>query len=273
MKKFWSNFLDVVVIIFVNIAVIVMGIWLSVIPIAKNKNYYVKRFSQNEVAINIIEERFPGADVDEVIDKVASINIDYFFGDATEYQVEINGVKLFNEYEVRHMEDVMDLFVVGQSLAVIILMLLIASIFYLGIRFKNIRYKLVITTIGFYIGVLLLILLFILWSYNTYQNDEFKDYNNFFIYAFINFHKIIFFYDYDKYLLATSQGPYNGVLWTMTRFLNSEFFMGVGITIAIAILISIILWISVIVVIYKLHPKIVKKLEENDERNKEFTIS
>ena len=97
--NFWTRVLDCTVIVLINISVIVMGIWLSIIPIAKNKNYYVNRYEENEVAIKIIERTYPGVDKDFAIDKIAQVNIDYFFGNLEEYQVEINGIKLFNEYE------------------------------------------------------------------------------------------------------------------------------------------------------------------------------
>ena len=103
------------------------------------------------------------------------------------------------------------------------------------------------------------------------MTDEYKEYNTFFTYAFINFHKIIFFYDHDKYLLATSQGEYEGVLWTMTRFMNSEFFMEIGITIAIVVVLFILLWIGIIITYYCLYPKICKKVDEVHERAKEFS--
>ena len=269
--NFWTRVLDCTVIVLINISVIVMGIWLSIIPIAKNKNYYVNRYEENEVAIRIIERTYPGVDIDDAIDKIAQVNIDYFFGNLEEYQVEINGIKLFNEYEVRHMKDVKDLFVVGQTLAVIFLMILIACFFYVCRYFRRLRKVVVNTTLCFYGAIIILLILFVIWSYNTYMTDEYKEYNTFFTYAFINFHKIIFFYDHDKYLLATSQGEYEGVLWTMTRFMNSEFFMEIGITIAIVVVLFILLWIGIIITYYCLYPKICKKVDEVHERAKEFS--
>ena len=269
----WTKILDVIVVVLMNISVIVMGLWLSIIPIAKDKNYYINRYKENETAIKIIKNTYPIVDVDEAIDIIAEVNVDYFFGNKEEYQVEINGIKLFNENEVRHMKDVKDLFIVGQILCILFLIILIGCAFYLCRYFRRIRKTLIIGTMGFYVGVLLLVLLFVIWSYNTYMNDPAKDYNSFFVFAFINFHKIIFFYDYDKFLLATSQGPYYGALWTMTRFMNSEFFFEIGIRIAVTVGIFILIWVGIIIAYSLLYNKICKKVDEVHERAKEFSIS
>lgn len=268
--SFWTRVVDCLVIVLINICVIVMGIWLSAIPIAKSKTYYIDRYKENPVAIKIINQKFPGVDVDEAIDKIAGVNIDYFFGNLEEYQVEINGVKLFNEYEVRHMKDVKDLFIVGQILACIFLFILIACVFYACRYFRRLRKVVVNTTLCFYGVVIILLGLFVLWGYNTYMTDEYKEYNTLFTYLFINFHKIIFFYDYDKFLLATSQEQYSGVLWTMTRFMNSDFFMEIGIRIAITVGVFVLLWVGIIITYYIMYPKICRKIDEIHERAKEF---
>ena len=269
----WTKVLDVVVVVLMNISIIVMGLWLSIIPIAKDKDYYVERYKENLTAKHIIETTYPGVDVDEAIDIIAEVNVDYFFGNKEEYQVEINGIKLFNEHEVRHMKDVKDLFIVGQILCVFFLMILIACAFYLCRYFRRLKKTVIFGTVGFYVGILVLLIIFIIWSNHTYMNDEYKEYNTFFTYAFINFHKIIFFYDYDKYLLATSQGPYEGALWTMTRFMNSDFFMEIGIRIAVTVGIFILIWIGIIITYSALYKKICKKVDEVHEQAKEFSIT
>ena len=83
----WTKVLDVVVVVLMNISIIVMGLWLSIIPIAKDKDYYVERYKENLTAKHIIETTYPGVDVDEAIDIIAEVNVEYFFGNKEEYKV------------------------------------------------------------------------------------------------------------------------------------------------------------------------------------------
>lgn len=254
--------LDILVITITNICIIVFGIWISAIPVTKSKSFYLNQFEKNTYAEKRIERWYPGVDGKEVMDNVADITIEYYFGNAEEYQLIVDGEEFFNEYEVRHMKDVKDLYVGGQIIAVICFMGLIACFFYLAKHFRRIKRRIVFTTLGFYSVVIILIGLFVLYSYLQYDKGMFS---SFFQSLFINFHHIIFPNE-DKFLLATSQGPYEGVLYTLTSILNLDFFMNAGIIIGVVTGIVILIWFIIIFIFTKLHNRIAKKVDIMHER-------
>lgn len=260
-----NKILDALVIIFTNLFIIIFGIWISAIPITKSKSFYMSHFEENIRAKNFVMDNY-NANPDKVMEDVADITIDYYFGNAKEYQVIVDGENLFNEYEVRHMKDVLDLYVLGQIIAVISFFLLIACIFYLGRHFRRIKNKILIYT-GIFYGILIILIgLFMIWSYNTMNYYVALGYtDDYFTYLFINFHHLIF-PNNDKFLLATSQGPYTGALNTLTTFLDSNLFMDAGIIIGIVTVLVVLLWFIIIIAFSKLHGKIVQKVDEIHER-------
>lgn len=256
---------DAIVIFFTNLFIIIFGIWVSVIPITKSKSFYMSHFEKNEYLKLYIEMRYK-TDATDLLEKVADTTIDYFFGNLEEYQIEVDGELLFNEYEVRHMKDVKDLYIIGQIIGVISFFLLIACIFYLGKHFRRIRKKIIKYTACFYGFLLLFIIIFMIWGYFTlckYRNYGYSV--SYFLALFINFHRLIF-PDTDKFLLATSQGPYDDVLYTLTFILDNQLFFDAGMIIGIVTISFIIIWFIIITVFYKLHPKICKKVDEIHER-------
>ena len=254
--------LDILVIAITNICVIVFGIWISAVPVTKSKSFYMNQFKDNNVAVQRIERWFPGVDGEQVMEDVADLTIDYYFGNTEEYQLIVDGEEFFNEYESRHMEDVKVLYVGGQIIAVICFFALIACLFYLAKHFRRIKRRIVFTTLGFYLVVILAIGIFALMCYIQYDNGK---YSSFFQSLFINFHHIIFPSE-DKFLLATSQGPYVGALYRLTTILNLDFFMNAGIIIGIVTGAVVLLWFISIFIFTKLHHKIAKKVDKMHER-------
>lgn len=255
---------DAIVIIFTNFFIIVFGIWISAIPITKSKSFYMSHFEKNEYAKSYIERCYNTGSMD-LLEKVADTTIGYYFGNLEEYQIEVDGELLFNEYEVRHMKDVKDLYIIGQIIAVISFFLLIACIFYLGKHFRRIRKKIIKYTACFYGFLILLIIIFMIWSYFTLCKYRSEGYSmSYFQALFINFHHLI--PNTDKFLLATSQGPYENALYTLTLILDTQLFFDAGMIIGIVIISVILLWFIIITIFYKLHPKICKKVDEIHER-------
>ncbi len=263
-----NTVLDILVIIIINFCIIVFGIWVSAIPLTKSKSFYMSHFEKNEVAQEHLTDyyMFPNNNPMEILEDVADVTIAYYFGNAPYYQVEVEGKALFNEDEVRHMKDVKDVYIVGQIIAVISFMLLIGCLFYLIIHFRRIRKKLLVTTLIFYGCVILLIGAFFLWGYISYLNAPASERasNGYFIYAFINFHYLIFPFDIDKVALATGQEGYD--IYTLTRILNTKLFMDAGIIIAIVTVTIIIIWFVAVIIFYKLHDKLVKKVDKIHEQ-------
>lgn len=267
-----TKILDALVIIFTNFFIIVFGIWISTIPITKSKSFYMNHFSENERA-KVYVDYYYDIDPMELMEQIADITIDYYFGNAEEYQVMVDGEPLFNEYEVRHMKDVKDLYIIGQIIAVVSFFLLIACIFYLGRHFRRIRKKLIIYTISFYGILVVLVGAFMIWSYYTMLEYVEKGYTaDYFTYLFINFHHLIF-PNQDKFLLATSQGKYSNALYTLTTFLDSNLFMDAGIIIGVVTVSLVIIWFIIITLFYIKHPKICKKVDEIHERARNSQIA
>lgn len=232
----------------------------------------MNHFEKNTFAKQLIQNEYDVEEPLEVLEQVADITIDYYFGNAKEYQVIIQDGdwerKLFNKDEVRHMKDVKDLYVGGQIIAILSFMILIACLFYLVRHFRRIRKTILIYTGVFYGILLLLVVAFVIWGYVSYQSDPYKDSNPFFIYLFINFHYLLFPFQPDKVALATGQNGYD--IYTLTRILDTQLFMDAGIIIGIVVVITIFIWITGLIVFYKLHPKIVKKVDEIHERARCF---
>lgn len=258
--------LDVLVIILTNICIIVFGIWISAIPVTKSKTFYLNQFDDNQIVHRRLERWYPNEDPDKILNDIADLTINYYFGNAEEYQYYIDGEEFFNEHEVRHMKDVKDLYVGGQIIAVICFFILIACIFYLAKHFRRIKRRIVFTTLGFYLAVIIALGGFVLYCYTLYSNGV---YDSFFRSLFINFHHIIFPNE-DKFLLATSQGPYNGALYTLTTILDLNFFMNAGIIIGIVTGAVILIWFIIIAIFVIKHKRIAKKVDDMHERAKTF---
>ena len=254
--------LDIIVIFVANFCIFVFGIWISAIPITKSKSFYMRHFNENENAKYVLECYYH-EDPMTIMEKTADITINYYFGNEKEYQIVVDGVPFFNEYEVRHMADVKELYIKGQIIAVISFFTLLACLFYMVRWFRRLRKKVLIYTGCFYGLLFILVGAFLLWGYIDYKNDKYG--NGYFVNLFINFHHLIF-WNNDKFLLATSQGPYSGALYTLTTILDTKLFMDAGITIAITTLSVILLWFATIIVFYRLHPKITRKVDEIHER-------
>lgn len=269
-KNKLNSVIDILVILIVNFCVIVFGIWVSAIPLTKSEKFYNRHFENNETAKTHLTSSwmFPDEDPLEIMEKVRDITIEYYFGNAEEYQVYVGkeDKALFNEDEVRHMKDVKELYVGGQIIAIISFILLVGGLFYLAFHFRRIRKKLLWVSISFYGIVIILIGAFFLWGYVSYKNDSLINQanNGYFPYAFVNFHKLLFPFDADKVALATGQNGYD--IYTLTRILDSNLFMSAGIIIGIVLATVVIIWFSLIIVFYKLHPKLVKKVDEIHER-------
>lgn len=254
--------LDKIAVLVFNFSIIVFAIWISAIPITKSKSFYMNHFGENTRALKIYT-------IDE-LEKVADITIDYYFGNAEEYQVILdNGVALFNEDEVRHMADVKVVYITGQVIAVISFLLMLASALYIIRRFRKVSKDLLIFTGVFYGIVLILIGAFLLWGYVNYRNDPYH--NSYFVHIFTNFHYLIFPFQPDKVALATGQNGYD--IETLTLILNTDVFMDAGIIIGSVVVVSIILWWAIAIILHIYRHKIIKKVDEIHERARHTKIA
>lgn len=254
--------LDKIVVLVFNFSIIVFAIWISAIPITKSKSFYMNHFKENTAALRYYEI--------EELEKVADITIDYYFGNAKEYQVVFeNGYKIFNDDEVRHMADVKVVYIVGQVLAVISFLLMLASALYIIRRFRKVSQDLLIFTGVFYGIVLLLVGAFLLWGYFNYRNDPYN--NTYFVHIFTNFHYLIFPFQPDKVALATGQNGYD--ITTLVTILNTKLFMDAGIIIGCVVAVSVVLWWAIAIVLHIYRHKIIKKVDEIHERARHTKIA
>jgi len=266
MKNKRTKLLDALMILLINFCVIVFGIWISAIPITKSKSFYMNHFKKNTEGIKHLQSdyMFPDEDPLKIMESVADITINYYFGNAPVYQVEINGEKLFNDDEVRHMADVKVLYIGGQIIAVISFFIGIVCLFYLVRHFRRIKDAILKYTFVFYGIFGVLIIAFLIWGMVSYQTAPASEraYNSYFNYLFVNFHHLIF-PNIDKFNLATGQDGYD--IYTLTRILNSKLFMDAGIIIASVTLTCIIIWFVIIFIFRKNYDKIAKRVDEIHE--------
>lgn len=218
MKK--NTIIKNIILIFIALSAILFSITMSINIITKDKEYYYEYSQEN----NITE--YTGLNADKVEDMYSNL-IDYIYkGDES----LIN--KDFNEREVSHMVDVHKLYNLNMTVTYITSGILIASIIYLVIAYKNniSLYR----DLRFIRNAFLIILLAIIILAGIISLD--------FDQAFIKFHEL--FFNNDFWLLD----PRTDV---MIRMLPQDFFMNMAIRIGKALLAHLVVLFVILAIIIK----------------------
>lgn len=218
MKK--NTIIKNIILIFIALSAILFLITMSINIITKDKEYYYVYSQEN----NITE--YTGLNADKVEDMYSNL-IDYIYkGDES----LIN--KDFNEREVSHMVDVHKLYNLNMTVTYITSGILIASIIYLVVAYKNniSLYR----DLRFIRNAFLIILLAIIILAGIISLD--------FDQAFIKFHEL--FFNNDFWLLD----PRTDV---MIRMLPQDFFMNMAIRIGKALLAHLVVLFVILAIIIK----------------------
>lgn len=221
---------DRIVIIGLFLGLILIALYLSVIPISKNHQFYLNQFKQNHTIAKT------GYTEDE-LSKIAQTIINYLFErtPTLQYHVERLDEDVFSDEAILHMEDVRFLFSFGRKGTLIVLIVTILLMIYIVFRFsklKNIIWRYSLLTWAF---IFFVIVGLILWTIYLYYRDN---YNSIFEAGFILFHKLIF-PNQTKFELAVSF-PYDDKLIII---LERRFFENIARSIGI-------IFISQIIIIY-----------------------
>lgn len=174
--------LDRILILIFTMCLIIVSIWFSAVPIAKNATYYHFQFDVNKIYEH---ENSEGEKVqtvfyyldgkyqkvkftDEQLDMMVDHIIEFLFGNkesfeltlddvevydrSTNQYVKMNDVSIFGDAAVTHMHDVKQLFIIFQIISVIAFVMVIGLFAYILIRLSQVRKILFEYTMLFYAG-------------------------------------------------------------------------------------------------------------------------
>lgn len=231
---------DKIVIIISSILLIILIGCLSVLPIAKSKSFFMKEHERNNV-VDILNEYtftgqshtqfdengnevihyYPNYNIDEsVVLEATEHIIDYLYHsdvESMQFQVQTpeGEIDFFTTQAIIHMKDVKVLFIGGINLCFISLGLFLLCILYFIFRYKYVKkilYKWYSITITIFISFILVVAIYAIFDFDG---------------AFTLFHYIIF--NSKDAEIAISFSYYD----TLTNVLTTEFFMHIGIIIAL----------------------------------------
>lgn len=227
--------LDRILIVLFTLCLFVVSIWASAVPIAKSKIFYQIQFHLNgiysyqeedgEVVQNLfkhrdgINTRYPSEGyayfTDEQLDIMIDHIIDFLFGNKESFELELEGIEYYNEetghYEisseklsvfgdkaVTHMNDVKELFIIFQVVAVVAFVLALGILAYLLIRIAQVRKVMFEYTMLFYGAFITLISVFLIFTFITFFKDGSYSLtvDSFLNHAWGEFH--IFFFPFDE---------------------------------------------------------------------------
>ncbi len=234
--------IDKIIIIFTNLFLLIVAIWAITIPITSSKAFYLYEFEKN----NTIEES--GYDQNELYD-IADTIIRFLSDKTDDMQIVINNLPVFSNQAIYHMQDVKDLYVNGNKIAIICLVLLFLSILYIILnyrRLKHILFKYSIVTIAI---ILLVCFVFAFYAFIDFDS------------AFTFFHRVIFpneqkFNDaFFGYVSNYSELPGVNNLMLIT-ILDIKLFMDAGIIIGCFVVFIETLWLSLLFVLKRKIPNL-----------------
>lgn len=187
--------LDKTVIILFFLGLIIIALYLAIIPIARNKQFYLNQFAKNQTTEKT-------GYTDDELSEIAQKIIDYLFEKtpSLQYHVERLNEDVFSEDAIIHMEDVRYLFSLGRRATLIVAIITIAFLSYLIYRFAKLKrfiWRFSLLTWGL---IFIFFVILIIWTLIIYNRDH---YSSFFEAGFILFHKLIF-PNKDKFDLAVT---------------------------------------------------------------------
>lgn len=190
--------LDRILILIFTLCLIIVSIWFSAVPIAKNASYYHLQFKINDIYEHensegeIVQTEFYYLDgmyqkakfTDEQLDIMVDHIIEFLFGNKESFELKLEGVAVYNkvtkEYEVpvdpdgkpvpvsifgeaavTHMDDVKQLFIMFQIISVIAFVLVLGIFAYILIRISQIRKIMFEYTVLFYGGFITILSIYL----------------------------------------------------------------------------------------------------------------
>lgn len=278
--------LDRFLIILFNICLLVVGIWISAVPIAKSKLYYKIQFKVNEIYSHkddsgqkiqkefyflngeYQEAKFTDEQLDIMIDHI----IDYLFGNKENFELQLQNVwvdgetieekvSIFGKQAVDHMKDVKNLFITYQIISVICFLVLLAILAYLMLRIGQVRkilYK--YTFVWYFIFCLSLGSFFLITAIHTFREYGTFDFDTYFYTMWGDVHYLLFPFQPDK----IEGSFFNDIL---TEILTVDLFvLAFAIVICVVITLNLI-WLVATIAIRKYGEKIANKIKQSKYSN------
>lgn len=224
--------LNKIIIVIANFCLLIVALWAVTVPITGNKKYYMYEFEKNKT----VEET--GYNLEE-LSLIADSIINYLMEKSDDMQIIINEKPVFSNQAIIHMKDVKSLYIGGKIIGIICLTLLILSIAYIIVFYKDLKSYLLkysLITISVIGGLLLLFALYAL-----------IDFDN----AFVFFHKVLFPNE-QKFNDAffSSHSNYPELPGTdnlmLIKILDISLFMDCGIIIGSFVLITEAIWFIIL---------------------------
>lgn len=266
--------LDRAMILIFNVCLLLVAVWISAIPIAKNPSYYHFQFKVNGIYQSVDEEgnaiqkpiRYLGGEYskyakysDEQLNVIIEHIIDFLFNDKEEFGLEMenvyvsnskNGeyklvdkVQVFGDVAISHMNDVKQVFIIYQIISVIAFVMLIGIGAYLLLRIGQVRKILFEYTMLFY-GIFISICSIFLMINFIYAIKEWNDNSYYLNFAdqyidtfWRNIHWLFFLFQPDKV---------NGSFFndTLTMILTTDLFITAVVLVVLAIILLQVLWLG-----------------------------
>lgn len=197
--------LDRILILIFTMCLIIVSIWFSAVPIAKNASYYHLQFKVNDIyehensegetvqtVFYYLDGKYQKAKfTDEQLDAMVDHIIDFLFGNKESFELELEGVSVYNKstgtYEVieepvsifgeaavTHMNDVKQLFIIFQIISVIAFVMVLGIFAYILIRISQVRKIMFEYTMLFYAGFVTILSIFGVITFLNFVADVLK---------------------------------------------------------------------------------------------------
>lgn len=281
--------LDRFLIILFNICLLIVGIWISAIPIAKSKIYYKVQFKVNEIyehknkKTNEVEktkfyylngECTNATFTDEQLNIMIEHIVDYLFGNKDSFelyldQVEVEGeikdhVSVFGKQACTHMKDVKNLFIGYQIISVIAFLALLAIFAYILLRIGQIRKTLFrYTLIYYFLLIIFLSSFFIVSLIHTSREYGNFDFSTYLYTMWGDVHYLLFPFQIDK----INGSFFNDIL---TEILTVDLFVVALVIVLSVVMILNIMWLTFTILIRKYGEKIANKIKQSKYSNTDF---
>ena len=233
--------IDRIIIILTNILLLISAVWAVTIPVTSTKSFYLYEFQKN----NTVEETgYTQAELDNIADTI----IRFLMDKTDDMQVVIDDIPVFSNQAIYHMQDVKDLYVNGNKIGIISLILFVFSFIYIILNYKRIKTILFQHSLFTVATILLICLVFA--SYAVLDFDR----------AFTFFHHVIFPNEQkfnDAFFSYTSNYPelpgVNNLM--LTTILDIRLFMDAGIIIGSFVVFVEGMWLTILSIIKRKIPK------------------
>ena len=253
--KIW----DRVSILLFNILFVLVSISIPALSIASTPAFYKAQFEKTGIYASLDEDgnewrtyiyyiggksnqsaQFSNEQIDTIIHHI----VYYLFTNQESFALTMDGVKLngstrdgvaiFGEVAIAHMEEVKVLFQIVLILTVIIAVLLVGLIVYFVLRWKEISPLLLDYSLLFYGIIFLLAGGFCLWTWNSMNSTGF----DFGTQLWRNFHYLFFPFQSDKFAGSFFDD-------TLTQILTLDFFLSAVMSVLLVVGITLSVWFGV----------------------------